>query len=278
MILNKHNLDELNKNGFFVIKNLLDEKDIEKYQNIFLKKKKIKAQIDNFELSEEECWNYLINKNLTKHLKFFLGEKIFYLHDLNFVEHQIENQDSSWHRDNPCRSTGLGPDWNSEKPYNVLTTITYMSDSEATSSVLNVIPGSHLNSYKYTFSNILRFLLLKIKKQSKFLSLIIKKFNGKRIKYKVGDCIVFYSNLYHMGELLNSQNIKTRKLIVSRFGGSGVHSENYVNYHLKHRKDQEGKYQNIDNQGKFIKFLKTNNIYIQIPQKKIDIKGAYSTL
>ena len=40
MILNKHNLDELNKNGFFVIKNLLDEKDIENYQNIFLKKKK----------------------------------------------------------------------------------------------------------------------------------------------------------------------------------------------------------------------------------------------
>ena len=34
MILNKHNLDELNKNGFFVIKNLLDEKDIEIYQNI----------------------------------------------------------------------------------------------------------------------------------------------------------------------------------------------------------------------------------------------------
>lgn len=278
MILNKHNLDELNKNGFFVIKNLLDEKEIEKYQNIFLKKKKIKAQIDDFELSEEECWNYLINKNLTKYLKFFLGEKIFYLHDLNFVEHQIENQDYSWHRDNPCRSTGLGPDWNSEKPYNVLTTITYMSDSDTTSSVLNVIPGSHLNNYKYTFSNIFRFLLSKIKKKSEFLSKIIKRSNGKRIKYEIGDCIVFYSNLYHMGELLNSQNIKTRKLIVSRFGGLGVHSENYVNYHLRHRKDQIGKYQNVEKTEKFLNFLKTNNLYIQIPEKKLNIEGSYSTL
>ena len=43
MILNKHNLDELNKNGFFIIKNLLDEKRDRKISKYIFKKKKLNS-------------------------------------------------------------------------------------------------------------------------------------------------------------------------------------------------------------------------------------------
>lgn len=273
-------IKKFQKKGFMLVKNLLNEDEIKKFNNIFDQKRNTKLLNSEFELSNKECWEFLIHNKLITQLKKLIGNEIYYMYDLNFVEHQIKNQKYGWHRDNPCRSTGVGPDWDNKKPYNVLTTITYMCNSKETKSVLNVLPGSHLNKFKYSASNIIRYSLNKLKNnysKSK-VSNIIKKFNGERIHYDTGDCIIFYSNLYHMGESLCEVNNHTRRLIVSRFGGSGEHSENYINYYLKHRKDQTNKFNNENEKEIFINFLKKNNLYMPIPKEKKNIIGAYSTI
>ena len=273
-------IKKFQRNGFIHVKNLLDGNEIEKFNKIFDKKRDFELTNSEFELTNQECWEYLINNKLIAYLKKLIGDEVYYMYDLNFVEHQIKNQEYGWHRDNPCRRTGVGPDWDNKNPYNVLTTITYMCSSEETESVLNVIPGSHLNKFKYSASNIIRYSLNKLKnKYSKSkLSNIIKKFNGTRISYNIGDCIIFYSNLYHMGENLSDSNNHTRRLIVSRFGGSGEHSENYINYHIKHRKDQINKYKNENDKELFLNFLKENDLYFPLPEEKKKIEGAYSTI
>ena len=80
------------------------------------------------------------------------------MHDVDLVETKIIDNKRSWHRDNPCRSTEKGPDWDKNLPYNVLTTITYLCSSKETDSNLNIILKSHKTEYKYSVSNILRLL------------------------------------------------------------------------------------------------------------------------
>lgn len=58
MILNKHNLNELNKNIFFVIKNLHNEKEIEKSSNI-LKTNEIYIQISEKKLTIKGSYSTL---------------------------------------------------------------------------------------------------------------------------------------------------------------------------------------------------------------------------
>ena len=260
MILNSKQTNQFKNKGFILIKQLLNHSELEKYSSIISKKQKSNHK-KFYETYEESCWDYLINKKLINIVKDLLGEKIYYMHDLNFIQHSLDTKGGSWHRDNPCRRTGIGPDWSNKLPYNVVTTITYMEDSNHTQSILNIIPKSHKKQYRYSISNILRVIHNKNKftRPNNFLIKNILKINGEKIFYEKGDCIIFFSNLYHMGENLSNRNDVTRRLIVSRFGGEGFHSENYVNYHLKHRKDQIGRYDNSEAKNKLINFLKKMN-------------------
>ena len=257
------NIDNLKKNGFFIIKNLLNEKELLNINKSFDEKKNNSKYN---EINDKNCWEYLSNQKLNENLKKILGDKIYYLHDLNLDEVLIKKKEYSWHRDSPCRRTGIGDDWHPRNSYNVLTTITYICSSQETGSTLNVIPKSHLLDYKKTLSNILRFLHWKLKK-SKFH--LIKKINGKNLNFETGDCIILYANLYHMGHIFDNCE-KKRKLIVSRFGGRGKHTENYVNYILKHRDDSKDKYENknIKMKDEFFQYLFEKKFFFLYPKKK----------
>ena len=63
----------------------------------------------------------------------------------------------------------------------------------------------------------------------------IQKKIGVACRTDPGDCVIFFSNLFH--EPLPTRGI--RMAIIGRFGGEGKHSKNYLNYHLKHRKGNE---------------------------------------
>ena len=43
-----------------------------------------------------------------------------------------EKDDHTWHRDNPCRRTGYGPDWNTKEKYNVVSSMVYLTESDST--------------------------------------------------------------------------------------------------------------------------------------------------
>ena len=274
------NIKNLRNNGFLIIKDLINKKEILEIEKSFTKKNNsIKNNQNYFETDDEVMWQYLINKKLLNALKKILGEKIYYMHDLDLGESRIQNNFRSWHRDNPCRSTGKGPDWDNKISYNVLTTITYMCSSEETNSNLNFLNKSHKPKYKFSISNILRLFhrkSLKYKKLDKF-RFIIEKLIGKEIIYNKGDCIVFFANLYHMGQgvTLNENN---RKLIIARFGGPGQHSENFINYLFKHRSEIANRYNGSKKKNDFFNFLKKNNIFYPLPNKKKEIEGVYSKI
>jgi len=280
MSLNNFSVTNFFKNGFYVYKNLLDKDEIKKIQESFEEKKRsIILKKKYLESDDERCWDYLTNKRLLEIMRKMLGQNIYYMHDLNLVEHTIDDQTGTWHRDSPCRRTGIGPDWDNNFPYNVITTITYLGSSIDTYSNLNLIAGSHKTNYKNTLSNKMRFLHWKMKNKSNFLfncqRNIIENIIGKKIEYKEGDCVIFFANLYHMGTGIVNSARKNRQIIVSRFGGEGKHSKNYINYIFKHRKEAPN-YSIHQRKDDFFNHLKKEKIFYPEPEKKIDIEGVFS--
>lgn len=266
----------LNK-GYCIVKNFLNDEQIKSFELSFNEKKKNKESYK--EHNEKKFWEYLTNNRLLKTLKYLLGEKVYYMHDLSINETRIEDNFRSWHRDSPCRATGIGPDWDKDFPYNVVSTITYLCSSEESNSHLNVIEGSHKLQYRFTISNILRFIHRKInnKKSIRFLSFIIQKLIGTKLTFDNGDCIIFLANLYHMGSGITPDN-KTRKVILARYGGEGKHSENYINFILKHRSENLDKYEGFKEKEKYFNYLSKNKIFFPLPENKKEITGVYSNL
>lgn len=268
------NKDHFHKYGFCVVRNLLDDKEVEnsksKINEIFEENgKKVTQDLYNY----RKTWEYILNDRLLNILRNLLGPNINYLHDFS-----VRNDDhiafASWHRDNPCRITGKGPDWDQDEPYKVVTIITYLSPYKQTNSGITVIPSSHIKTYNHTFSNILRIFHYRMKK-IKFLKGIrdlIQKRISVTIRADAGDCVILSCKLMHAA--LPTQSL--RQAMVTRFGVVGKHSKNYINYILKHRNGSDYK---IDENNKstideFFNLLKSKKIYHQLPEKKEEIKGA----
>lgn len=295
------NKKDFYKNGFYVIKNLLNKQEIEKYKDSINKKRyslinqnaasvdkdgtfKIKTSDpsifkDYSEYDDENLWDYVSNPKLINNINELLCEKAYFVHDLGLLDPGSNpNNDSSWHRDSPCRTTGIGPDWDPNIKYNVVTAITYLNSSEDCGTGLNVIPGSHKLSYKYTISNIFRYLHLKTrnKKILKFLRELITKINGVTIKYEAGDCIVFLCTLYHHANLLNVRNKDSvyRQCITTRYGGIGKHSNNYIDY-VTYKRKEMNKYSNSKKKDQFFDYIKKKKIFIPIPKESKRIDGSF---
>ena len=94
-------------------------------------------------------WEYVSNFKLINKITDLIGEKPYFLHDLSLLDPGSNpKNETSWHRDSPCRTTGIDPDWDQKFKYNVVTAITYLRDSNECGTGLSVIPGSHKISYK----------------------------------------------------------------------------------------------------------------------------------
>ena len=236
------------------------------------KKENIKNKSKDYvEWDDPDLWELICNKKIKSILDKVFESNYFYMHDSTVMEASVGSS-WSWHRDNPCRRTGEGPDWDTDENYNVFTIIIYLSDSKESNSSLAFIPKSHNITYKRTLSNILRIIHHKIKKKQKFsfLRKIIERIISKEVNYKVGDICVFYCNLYHSG--LSKINTSTKRLAaVIRYGGEGKHAKNFINYELNYRQGKN-KYLVCKNKTKFFEFLKKNNLFIspEIPKKNID--------
>ena len=134
--------ENFEKDGFFVLRNLLNTDDIKKYLTSIEKKREtllnqkaatftdgkfkiISSDISNFksysEYDDQNLWDYVSNKKLLDTISELIGEKAYFVHDLGLLDPGSNpNNDSSWHRDSPCRSTGVGPDWDQDLKYNVV--------------------------------------------------------------------------------------------------------------------------------------------------------------
>lgn len=273
------NRDDFFKKGYCVVREVISPEKAEKYQN-FIKNKSNELNAPVFEglHNFKEFWDVIANKEILNILKKLLNDdNIKYLYDAA-ARHE-SNYDSfpySWHRDSVCRQFGIGPDWNLKETYNVIRVAIYLSPYEKVKSGLNVIPYSHKK--RFTFSNLLRVFHWRTKYSNKKfiirLRKIIEKLIGVNIKTNSGDCIFFIANLMHTG-IPTTDQCDTRNAIFLTFGTENIHSENYVNYYLKHRSN-EGLRNRIpyQNENELKNFLKENNIHISLPKEKKTIDGV----
>ena len=143
-------------------------------------------------------------------------------------------------------------------------------------SALNVITKSHNKIYKFSFSNIIRILHYRCKSNKKlfFFRKILEKIIGTELKYKSGDLIKFYYNLFHTGSLTKSIEKVDRECIISRFGGDGTHSKTFMNYELNYRKGRD-KFTISKKKEIFFNRLKENNIFISPEVKQEPIDGIH---
>jgi len=271
-MISKTKLSKFKSDGYIHIKNFFDENEIKIFSNAVNKKKAL-IESDGVDktVDIEEVWDFINHNEMLNVIRSLLGDKIFYMHDTAIISGSTNITSAyTWHRDNPCRKTGVGPDWNVDEKFNVVSSAVYLTDSNST---LNVIKKSHFKNYKYTLSNILRVIQnrLRNKKKFSFLKSIIEFLIGTHLKYGAGDLIVFYTTLYHGGSSTKSSENSSRDTILSRYGGEGNHARNFLNYEMNYRNGLK-KYKISKKKDLFFQKLKDNNIYIspEVPKEKID--------
>tara|TARA_B100001175_G_scaffold317437_1_gene334352 strand:- start:1808 stop:2668 length:861 start_codon:yes stop_codon:yes gene_type:complete len=274
-MITKSEIINLKKNGYIKFPAFLNKDEIKLIQEIAEKKKKNYLSKKYIEWDDPNLWKLICNKKLINIFDSIFEKKYYYMHDSNVAEVEIGNS-WSWHRDNPCRRTGYGPDWVKSSPYDVFTVIIYLSDSASTSTSLSIIPKSHKFNFKKSLNNFLRIIHLRLKKMNKFLFIkkIIEKIVSKEIIYEAGDMVLFYCNLYHSGLNFGHQKTTKRTAAVIRYGGEGLHSKNFINYELNYRQGKQ-KYSLCENKNDFFNLLKKNNLYISPDITKYDIDHVF---
>ncbi len=276
-MIDETKIKEFKENGYLVIPNFLKSEEVKKLQSSVIDYRKKKDKNEAYiSIDDENILNLLCNDDLKLILNSIIGPSVNFLHDTDVLDGPITNN-STWHRDNPCRRTGVGPDWDDKEEYNVVSVGLYLCDSLKTFSSLSVIPKSHKLDYSSKFSNILRVLHQRTRNISLLSPLrnLIKFIIAKEIQYGEGDLIIFYCNLYHTGSIINSKK-KTaqRQGVISRYGGTGKHSLTFMNYMLNYRYSGD-RLLLSKNKEKYFSRLKEKDLYISPDIEKKEIKGIF---
>lgn len=264
-----NDLKYLKKNGFVLIKNFFDQKDIEEIKNISdrLHSTNIKSvpHLHNFDFS----WKLITNSKIIKFLKkFYSPDKIYYLYNSHSVKQKnTEPVDPNWHRDNAHRTFGAGEDWSGN--YNILRVAIYLNEEKENTNGLKLIKKSHRSKKIICF--LLRYLRSKYKRLyfNKIFRFFLDKIIGVTVHPKIGDCLFFYANTYHAA--LRNKKIGFRKALFLTYGIKNIHAENFLNYYIYyHQLDHTFDYKK-NNFDEFLKFLKTHDVNSYLPKvKKID--------
>lgn len=261
--------DNLLKDGYCILKNVLDNKEIDNLKNTIrenLEKKNIQ-KYDYFN-EDEKFWPYIANEKIINFLNNFLGENVFFM-DGGFSNYNTASKDTdehkiSWHRDTDSapKIKGQVPYCEENNFYKVFTVMTYLNKD--IDNTVSLIPKSHRVEYKRTLNNILRILHWKTKnkKNISVIRKMIEKKISKKIIIQTGDCLVFFVGLFH--KPVAPKNSGYRKALITRYAPRSINSENYINYILKNSSRthySEKKFMNFNQSLPFINYLKNKKIF-----------------
>ncbi|MDC1154860.1 phytanoyl-CoA dioxygenase family protein [Candidatus Pelagibacter sp.] len=274
-MLDNNQILKFKRDGYIHLRKFFNDDEVNNFLQ-GVEKKKISIEKDKIDktVDIDEVWNFICHSKMLNIVRSLIGQKIFYMHDASILNSETSKTlNHTWHRDNPCRKTGFGPDWNSKEKYNVVSSAVYLTESDST---LNIIKKSHLKRYRFSFSNLLRIIHLKLRKLKKFNSLkdLIESIIGTNLKYGAGDLIIFYTTLFHAGSVIKNSNNSYREGFISRYAGEGLHCQTFLNYEMNYRKSNE-KYKISKKREIFFQKLRDNNIYISTDIKKDHIDGVF---
>jgi hypothetical protein len=247
------------KDGFFVLKNVLSQDDVRKYREalqdlsgfeetdfvdqhplktLFKKTpKKLRFTQADGVTKNKPLWPLLWNKKTLDVLNSLFSKPVHLLHHNDI---HVGFSASGWHRDSVDREYNVGPEWDeSDEPYELVRVGYYLMSYDECKFALGVLPGTHKYESKLTIFE--RFFPSKLGKLGRLLVAIRyfligqNLFTHKAFWYKPepGDCIVFNPKLLHNG-------MYPRGPKFSMFVGYGVpgrHYDRYTDFYENRRKD-----------------------------------------
>lgn len=256
------------KKGYSIIKNFLDEKQIDFYIKEIFKDLKFKNNKETIGgqsqlISNSNYWDLFTNNKLIDCIKSALKNE-----EVCFVQHtdiHINFGSGIFHRDNSNRKFMSSPDWDEQKnKYGVLRVAIYMSSYDESGNSLSFVANSHRKQSSLQIKEIKLF--------NKIHNFFRKKFNiqiphflffskVEKIRLEKGDLVFFDERILHAGGKINFKNPKIS--IFFAYGLKNHHTKNHIKFLNKQSKNNDEKGNNyeqnipIDLQN----VLKENNIY-----------------
>lgn len=261
--MQNNNLNQLIKDGYLYIENILTNEEIQEFSSVIKNHhEKIKKARNNNISVEKAFWKIISNKKITDILSKSINEKIFFMDGTSSYDRNSFGRIStlqSWHRDTDSvqRIPGEVPYCKENDYYKVFTITTYLE--KKTENFISLIPNSHLSNFKNSLKNYLRIFHWKTCriKYFRFINKIIEKMISIELEVKAGDCLIFFSTLFHK-PVVKIKNDKYRSALILRYAPDGINAKNYVQYVLK--TSSRKNIFNNENKLDFYEHLKKNNL------------------
>lgn len=247
------------KNGYFVIKNLLNSNEVDNYRKQLSKINSLNKTWDVPDgiTKNKDLWSLIVNKNLIKNLKKEVG-------DIKYTQHSdilVNTNGIGWHRDSAHRNFNSGPDWDEKtEKYSIVRVAIYLFDNKNKKPFsLGLIPNSHRKESLFTkYSIIVNNKLNQLRRK---FGLKQSLFNPSWFKsdwpnIESGDAVIFDQRVYHSPNLFRDHKVG---LFLS-YGLENSHSINHINYYREKRKDL-GYLQSFNN--KLTEILKEKKLFIK---------------
>ena len=224
--LNDIQIDQLNKNGYILIKNFYNLDEIHKMKKIILYHMKMKQNMLNYGNNSGSKPDFINDPNY-KDLTYLLR-----LNDIHKLMHSIFkspfhlcfhndiglNRIVDWHKDTLnnqykiYQKHNVWSEVNGEK-HHIYKFLIYLQEHITNNNGLQIIEGSHLNE-KIMINN-----------------------NKKFIKNNIGDVIIFDQRITHRGQY-NNDTINDRILISLGFGKNNIFTKEFEYGTIKRQYNQ----------------------------------------
>jgi hypothetical protein len=257
------NIDSLkkqfDKDGFCIVRNLLNNDEVNLYKKILEEKSGVKKhqfesqnafkffvknkkknfgwKQSNGIVNFKEFWPLIWNEKLIGILKKLLDD------DVKFLQHNDIHVGFSaigWHRDSSDREYMVGPEWDeSDEAFQLVRVGIYLQKYEESNFKLGVLPGSNkhessLTTWELTGLSKLGLLGTAIR-AIRYLLIGPNLFSKKSYWFKPnpGDAIIFDPRVYHRGTFIKGPKYS----MFMGYGRPGRHFDRLTEYFNKKRTD-----------------------------------------
>ena len=239
--------EQLQHDGFVVIKNLLTPEEVDYYISRMESLSGIqygKADTNRGGMGKrgldqswylpdgvtkmQDFWPLITDERLLTAVRQIVNPNVKFLQHTDL---HVGFSAISWHRDSVCRTFGQGPDWDeSEAPYQLVRVGIYLQTYEESHFRLGFIPGSHhppegkvtlgqkLNEAKLNSLGALSYVFTRFQEWAS---------NATWIATEPGDCLIFDPRAIHSGSTI----IGPKYSIFLGYGVENQHFSNHQNYY-----------------------------------------------
>lgn len=234
MKINNNLKNQFNKNGFFVVRNLLTTEEALKWNDRCVELAAEKGFTRNDEFAPANLARFpqfhfiILEESLLNIVDQLIGKRACFTQQSDF---QMNKDSGGWHRDSIHNNFGVGSDWDETKDaYDCVRVIFYLGDEDVERQYLQVLPGSHKKNpistrieifFRKKINSLLTRLKLPFLRRIEDLCMAFF-MSAEKVSTRPGDCVIFSQKLYHCA--VKRPEFKTG--IFLSYGSNTIHSQN----------------------------------------------------